>query len=347
MKRPFSVSLACVRVLCCLFFALFAAMPAVGQQVVLASSIRPDQTKLLGITYDLFRQSYPHDCNKLQAVKYADGTTNPFLQSCVVRHHAKELVSGSKIWKEVAFFEDHKLTKLDFQLLGSGASLGLIEAYGNPDPPVKMDSSYAFGEATYGGEGSSMTLDGRGESHFNFYGWTRPGFLIRWTSSSYESWDDMAERDNSVFGGLSIGPLAVEKVTFTFVPVLSAASQPQVLPEATKQAIVTNSEAAKSSPAAAAELATTGHMPTAEELAAEVQAGEASRCAVITDPPGAEIDVDGNKAGVSPMAFVLLKHGDTPRVITIKMSGFKTVEMRVVPDGKTIPIGLTLEKEPQ
>ena len=41
MKRPFSVSLACVRVLCCLFFALFAAMPAVGQQVVLAMPIRP------------------------------------------------------------------------------------------------------------------------------------------------------------------------------------------------------------------------------------------------------------------------------------------------------------------
>ena len=43
------------------------------------------------------------------------------------------------------------------------------------------------------------------------------------------------------------------------------------------------------------------------------------------------------------MAFVLLKHGDTPRTITVKMTGYKTVEKQVVPDGTTIPIGLTLE----
>jgi hypothetical protein len=82
-------------------------------------------------------------------------------------------------------------------------------------------------------------------------------------------------------------------------------------------------------------------------MAGQVQAGQASKCAVITNPPGAEIYIDGNKAGVSPMVFVLLKKGDTPRVITIRMSGYKTMEKSVVPDGKTIPLGLILEKEAQ
>jgi hypothetical protein len=118
------------------------------------------------------------------------------------------------------------------------------------------------------------------------------------------------------------------------------------LPDSMKQAILANSEASKSSSAAAASLAELGHVQTPEEMAAEVQAGQASRCAVITNPPGAEIDIDGNKAGLSPMFFVLLKHGDTPRIITIKMDGYKTVEKEVVPDGRTIPLGLTLEREP-
>jgi hypothetical protein len=68
---------------------------------------------------------------------------------------------------------------------------------------------------------------------------------------------------------------------------------------------------------------------------------------VITGPPGAEIDIDGNKAGVSPLVVMLLKHGDSPRLITIKMSGYKTVEKKVVPDGKIIPLGLNLGKESQ
>ena len=124
-------------------------------------------------------------------------------------------------------------------------------------------------------------------------------------------------------------------------------AQAPVLTDTMKQEFTANSEAGKSSPAAAAALADVGHVQTPQEMTALVEAGKASKCAVVTNPPGAEIDVDGNKAGVSPMVFVLLKHGDTPRIITIRMSGYKTVEMREVPDGKTIPIGLTLEKEPQ
>lgn len=123
-------------------------------------------------------------------------------------------------------------------------------------------------------------------------------------------------------------------------------TQPSALPEAMKQAIVDNSEAAKTSPAAAASLANVGHTHTPQEMAQLVQTGQASRCGVVTNPAGAEVYVDGNKAGITPLAFVLLRQGDSPRTITIKMPGYKTVEKTFVPDGKTIPIGLTLEKIP-
>jgi PEGA domain len=114
--------------------------------------------------------------------------------------------------------------------------------------------------------------------------------------------------------------------------------------QATQQAVA-NSEAAKTSPAAAAAMAKVGHTYTAQELAQLVQNGQASRCAVVTAPPGAGVYIDGSKGGVSPLAFFLLKQGDTPRTITIKMAGYKTVEKQFIPDGKTIPIGLTLESD--
>jgi hypothetical protein len=113
----------------------------------------------------------------------------------------------------------------------------------------------------------------------------------------------------------------------------------------TIELVTANSEAAKDSPAAAAALASVGHAQSPQELADLVQKGQASRCAVVTVPPGAEVLVDGNRLGVSPLAFVLLRQGDTPRTVTIKMSGYETVEKKLVPDGKTIPIALTLKKE--
>jgi hypothetical protein len=91
-----------------------------------------------------------------------------------------------------------------------------------------------------------------------------------------------------------------------------------------------NSEASKSSAAARAALATSGHLSTPEELAHVVEAGQGSKCVVITIPPGAEVTVDGNVAGVTPLSFVLLRHGDVPRVLTIKLPGYKTVERRVI-----------------
>jgi hypothetical protein len=111
------------------------------------------------------------------------------------------------------------------------------------------------------------------------------------------------------------------------------------------EGLANNSEAAKGSPAAAASVANVGHVPTPQELEELVKKGQASKCAVVTVPAGAEVEIDGNKLGVSPIAFVLLKQGDTPRTVTIKMSGYKTIEKKVVPDGKIIPIGLTLEKQ--
>jgi hypothetical protein len=125
------------------------------------------------------------------------------------------------------------------------------------------------------------------------------------------------------------------------VPVASAYAGTASFPDL--QAVAKNTEAEKASPAAAAALADGGHVMTPEETAAQIQLGQASKCAVVTDPPGAEVYIDGNKAGVSPMVVVLRRKGDTARVITIKMSGYNTVVKRVFPDGKIIPIGLTLE----
>lgn len=108
-------------------------------------------------------------------------------------------------------------------------------------------------------------------------------------------------------------------------------------------AIIRDSEAGKTSPAAAASLAEEGHVLSPSEMADRVQKGQASKCAVVTTPVGAKIWIDGIEAGVSPVAFVLIRHGDTPRTIKITLDGYKTVEKRVIPDGKIIPIGLTLE----
>jgi hypothetical protein len=121
------------------------------------------------------------------------------------------------------------------------------------------------------------------------------------------------------------------------------ADVPGPVPSPGVEAVVRNSEAGKASPAAAASLANEGHVLSPLELAERVQRGEASRCAVVTVPAGAKVWIDGLEAGVSPMAFVLMRQGDKPRSIRITLNGYRTVEKQVIPDGKTIPIGLTLE----
>ncbi len=105
-----------------------------------------------------------------------------------------------------------------------------------------------------------------------------------------------------------------------------------------------NTEVGETLPAAAALLLQVDRFNTTQEDTQFIQNGQASLTAVVTNPAGAEVYIDGNKGGVTPFEFVLLKR-DAPRAITIKLAGYKTVEKKCVPDGKPIPIGVTLEKE--
>lgn len=89
--------------------------------------------------------------------------------------------------------------------------------------------------------------------------------------------------------------------------------------------------------------AQTGHGDNSSRLRAMVDQKQASVCFAVTYPPGAGVYVDGLKAGVTPLGFALTKH-DVERVITVQMPGYRTVQKKIMPDGNTVPIGLTLEK---
>ena len=106
------------------------------------------------------------------------------------------------------------------------------------------------------------------------------------------------------------------------------------------QQLKTNVEASLSSPAAAA----AGATKSPAELADLIKTGKASRCVIVTEPPGAEIYIDGLKAGVAPLVFVLLKKGEFPRTVEIRMDGYRTVEKHLLPDGQLISIPVTLER---
>jgi len=79
-------------------------------------------------------------------------------------------------------------------------------------------------------------------------------------------------------------------------------------------------------------------------MARLIETGQASKTAIITTPEGAEVYVDGNKAGITPLEFVLIKR-DNPRVLTIELPGYEPIERKLVPDGKIILIGTSLVKE--
>ena len=106
--------------------------------------------------------------------------------------------------------------------------------------------------------------------------------------------------------------------------------------------LIENSEASKVSQAAAAQLVRDGQVSTQQEMARLIEAGQASKTAIITRPEGAEVYIDGNKAGVTPLVFVLIKR-DNPRILTIKLAGHKTVELTLKPDGKYIPLAISLK----
>jgi hypothetical protein len=131
----------------------------------------------------------------------------------------------------------------------------------------------------------------------------------------------------------------------------SCAPQPLPKPRATtkfvspiEQQLNKNVEASRSSPAmAAAHPSGTG--PSPEELAEMIKNGNASKCVIVTEPPGAEIYIDGFKAGVTPLVFALLKKGDAPRTIEVRMNGYRTIEKHLVPDGQLILLSSNLEKQ--
>jgi len=110
------------------------------------------------------------------------------------------------------------------------------------------------------------------------------------------------------------------------------------------QHLIENTLASQTSAAAAAAIAETGHVNTQQELLDMVESGEASKCAIVTNPPGATVLIDGNDAGITPLAFILIKHSDTPRTITISLKGYKTIEQKIFPDGKTLPLQFKLVK---
>jgi hypothetical protein len=126
-------------------------------------------------------------------------------------------------------------------------------------------------------------------------------------------------------------------------PSLSSEVVNQVMndPDLRRQ-IQANIQDSTHSPAAAAD-SSLGPDLSFDELAGLAKTGQASACFILTDPAGAEIDIDGKRFGKSPIGFYLVRHGDAIRVVTIKMDGYVTIERRVLPDGKDIPLGLKLE----
>ena len=77
-----------------------------------------------------------------------------------------------------------------------------------------------------------------------------------------------------------------------------------------------------------------------------VSAGQESYTSIASIPPGAQIFVDGVLGGTTgsiPVMFFLLRHGDTPRVITIKRDGYELYEQKIVPNGSPILITAVLK----
>lgn len=113
---------------------------------------------------------------------------------------------------------------------------------------------------------------------------------------------------------------------------------PAIIQKLTAQSkqIAANSQAAKQSPAAITDSA---------QMRQLMQTGEASLCVILSDPSGADVYIDGKHAAVTPVTFTLRKQGDTPRVITVKKQGYRTIEKKITPDGRPAALDLTLENE--
>lgn len=97
------------------------------------------------------------------------------------------------------------------------------------------------------------------------------------------------------------------------------------------------------SPATKAAIAIYGHPLTKDEVEQRIKAGQESRLAITTEPLGAQVYIDGNLAGVTPLHGTLGRRGNSNRLIEIKKEGYKTVEKQYIPDGKDIDVSVLLE----
>jgi PEGA domain-containing protein len=93
--------------------------------------------------------------------------------------------------------------------------------------------------------------------------------------------------------------------------------------------MIVDSQASKTSLAAAAQSAQDVPAGTSQEMARLIEKGQASKTEMITSPAGAEVYIDGNKAGATPLELVLIKRDNT-LAPTIKLPGYKTVEKTLV-----------------
>ena len=85
-----------------------------------------------------------------------------------------------------------------------------------------------------------------------------------------------------------------------------------------------------------------GHVLTDREVADMVKAGQASPILIVTTPAGAEVSIDGDEGGKTPQSFTLIRHGNVPRIITIKTDGYVTVEKTLMPDGNDTILNVNL-----
>ncbi len=115
----------------------------------------------------------------------------------------------------------------------------------------------------------------------------------------------------------------------------------QVIVKLTEQFV--RSQVGVTSAAARALAEDGGYLSDSQVLADK---GQASRCAVLSTPSGATVYVDGLNVGVTPLHFFLLRT-DKPRTVAVKLEGYQAFEQHYIPNGKTIPIDVRLQNNPQ
>ena len=79
----------------------------------------------------------------------------------------------------------------------------------------------------------------------------------------------------------------------------------------------------------------------------ELNKSPISNCLIVSNPDGAEIDIDGIEIGQTPLLFKLGSRDGVGRVVTIKKDRYVTIEKRYIPNGQDIRITETLERQKQ